>query len=304
MSFINSDSYSIIGSESQTIYIILKKNEKININKKYLVSASSNELREVTYNKMNSSYIQSSNENSNKKLQRVDSPSIINLKNTKSNIEYICLSKGGKIMTINPYLYDGLYIKLDSLIAFNNGVDIFSDDDKNTKLNTFYFYRNIIKRNNLRRNLILKIEDLSQNQYYLIKPKMKFNLNDTTEQNLSSFIFPKDNKISDLIFISGNSSLFEKKLGEGESMILYTPSLIAFERTISFELIPDTEKNSNKYVNVLNHIKIIGPGLIIFEPNQKKIAQEYDQKKTLIIVIISVLSIIVNIIIYFSLILD
>ena len=171
MSFINSDSYSIIGSESQTIYIILKKNEKININKKYLVSASSNELREVIYYKMNSSYIQNSNENSNKKLQRVDSPSIINLKNTKSYIEYICLSKGGKIMTINPYLYDGLYIKLDSLIAFNNGVDIFSDDDKNTKLNTFYFYRNIIKRNNLRRNLIFKIEDLSENQYYLIKPK-------------------------------------------------------------------------------------------------------------------------------------
>ena len=303
MSFINSDSYSIIGSESQTIYIILKKNEKININKKYLVSASTNELREVIYNKINSSYIQKSKENSDKKLERVDSSSIINLKNSKSNIEYICLSKGGKIMTINPYLYDGLYIKLDSLIAFNNGVDIFTDEDKNQKLNTFYFYRNIIKRNNLRRNLILKIEDLSQNQFYLIKPKMKFNLNDTTEQNLSSFIFPKDNKISDLIFISGKGSLFEKRLGIGESMILYTSSLIAFERTISFELIPDEENNLKRYVNILNHIKIIGPGLIIFEPNQK-IPQAYDQKRTLAIVIISVISIIINVILYFSLILD
>ena len=60
MSFINSDSYTIIGTESQIIHIILNKNEKININKKYLVSASSNELREVIYNKINSSYTENS----------------------------------------------------------------------------------------------------------------------------------------------------------------------------------------------------------------------------------------------------
>ena len=303
MSFINSDSYTIIGTESQIIHIILNKNEKININKKYLVSASSNELREVIYNKINSSYIENSKENTDKNLQKVDCPSIINLKNTKSNIEYLCLSKGGKIMTINPYLYDDLYIKLDSIIAFNNGVDIYTDDDKNKKLNTFYLYRNIIKRNNFRRNLIFQMEDLSQNQYCLIKPKIKFKLNEITPQNLSTFIFTKNNKISDLIFISGNNSLFEKKLGEGESIILYTSSLIAFEKTISFELIPDAENNLKSYVNSLNHIKIIGPGLIIFEPNQK-IIQAYDNKRTLIIIIISVLSIVVNLIIYLLLFLE
>ena len=303
MSFINSDSYSIIGSESQIIHIILNKNEKININKKYLISASSNELREVIYNKINSSNIENSKENSDKKLQKVDCPFIINLKNTKSNIEYLCLSKGGKIMTINPYLYDDLYIKLDSIIAFNNGVDVYTDDDKNKKLNTFYFYRNLIKRNNFRKNYIFQTEDLSQNQFCLIKPKIKFNLNKTTPQNLSTFIFSKNNKISDLIFISGNCSLLEKRLGEGESMILYTSSLIAFEKTISFELIPDEENNLKSYVNILNHIKIIGPGLIIFEPNQK-IFPTYDNKRKIIIILISLLAIIINVIIFLLLFLE
>ena len=131
MSFINSDSYSIIGNESQIIQIILHKNEKININNKYLVSASSNELNEVEYNKINPVNLQNLNEQS---LKRVDSPSIVNLKNTKANIEYLCLSKGGKIMTINPCLYDNLYIRLDSLLAFNNGVELYKDNEKNKNI--------------------------------------------------------------------------------------------------------------------------------------------------------------------------
>ena len=105
MSFINTNSFSIIGSESQTIQIILNKNEKININKQYLISSSSNELREIIYNKINLILNRNSQENSDNNLIKVDSPSIINLKNTKSNIEYICLSKGGKIMIINPSFY-------------------------------------------------------------------------------------------------------------------------------------------------------------------------------------------------------
>ena len=75
------------------------------------------------------------------------------------------------------------------------------------------------------------------------------------------------------------------------------------KKTISFELIPDAENNLKSYVNALNHIKIIGPGLIIFEPNQK-IIQAYDNKRTLIIIIISVLSIVVNLIIYLLLFLE
>ena len=36
----------IIGTESQTIHVILKRNEKININKHYIVYSSSEELDE------------------------------------------------------------------------------------------------------------------------------------------------------------------------------------------------------------------------------------------------------------------
>ena len=117
MSLINYESFYIIGSESQTIQLILRKNEKININKKYLVSSSSNDLREVMYNKMNFLLMRNTtNENKNKNLERVDDPSLINLKNTKANIEYISLSRGGKIMIINPCLYNNIYIKLNYLI--------------------------------------------------------------------------------------------------------------------------------------------------------------------------------------------
>ena len=118
MSLINYESFYIIGSESQTIQLILHKNEKININKKYLVSSSSNDLREVIYNKMNFLIMRNTNENTNKNLERVDDPSLINLKNTKANIEYISLSRGGKIMIINPCLYNNIYIKLNYLLAF------------------------------------------------------------------------------------------------------------------------------------------------------------------------------------------
>ena len=300
MSFINSDSYSIIGNESQIIQIILHKNEKININNKYLVSASSNELNEVEYNKINPVNLQNLNEQS---LKRVDSPSIVNLKNTKANIEYLCLSKGGKIMTINPCLYDNLYIRLDSLLAFNNGVELYKDNEKNKNINTFFFYRNIISRNNFRKNFLFQTDDLSQNQYCLIKTKLKTNLENYTIQNLSSFIPSKNNTLNDLVFISGNSSLFEKRLGENESIILSPTCLIAFEGTISFELIPDQEKNLKRYVNILNHIKINGPGLIIFEPGQRTIPVQ-DQKKQYIIIIISVIAVMLNIIIYLSLFLE
>ena len=48
------NSVKIIGTESQTIHIILKKNEKININKNYILYASSEELDEIIYKNVDS----------------------------------------------------------------------------------------------------------------------------------------------------------------------------------------------------------------------------------------------------------
>ena len=194
MSFINTNSFSIIGSESQTIQIILKKHEKININKNYLISASSDELREIIYNKMNQILSRNSQENSNNNLKKVNNESIVNLKNNKSNIEYLCLSRGGKIMIINPSFYNNLYIKFDSLLAFNNGIELYLDKSKNKKLDTFFFYRNLLRRNNFGRN-IYSYDFSSEAEFYLIKPKLNLNININKQneniQDLSSFIFDK-----------------------------------------------------------------------------------------------------------------
>ena len=268
MSFINTNSFSIIGSESQTIQIILKKHEKININKNYLISASSDELREIIYNKMNQILSRNSQENSNNNLKKVNNESIVNLKNNKSNIEYLCLSRGGKIMIINPSFYNNLYIKFDSLLAFN----------------TFFFYRNLLRRNNFGRN-IYSYDFSSEAEFYLIKPKLNLNININKQneniQDLSSFIFDKNNLINDLVFISGKGPLFEKRLGEGESLILSATSLIAFEGSISFEIISLRSNSFDNYVNGFNHLIIKGPGLIIFEPNEKVSYEKINKNKKL-----------------------
>ena len=292
MSFINTNSFSIIGSESQTIQIILKKHEKININKNYLISASSDELREIIYNKMNQILSRNSQENSNNNLKKVNNESIVNLKNNKSNIEYLCLSRGGKIMIINPSFYNNLYIKFDSLLAFNNGIELYLDKSKNKKLDTFFFYRNLLRRNNFGRN-IYSYDFSSEAEFYLIKPKLNLNININKQneniQDLSSFIFDKNNLINDLVFISGKGPLFEKRLGEGESLILSATSLIAFEGSISFEIISLRRNSFDNYVNGFNHLIIKGPGLIIFEPNEKVYYEKINKNKKFIVILFLIL---------------
>ena len=301
MSEINFDSFFIIGSQSQTHQITLHKDEKININKQHLIACSSNELNETIYNKIDLLIMQNSEENSsNKNIQRVDKEYIINLKNTKANTEYICLNNGGKIMKIEPCFYNNLYIKIDYLLAFNNGIELYIDKEKNEQLNNFFMFRNILRRENFRRNLIQNVSAV-ENQFCLIKPKIKTDLDSQNFHAFSSFLFNKNKIINDLLFISGKGSLFEKRLGEEESMILYVQSLVGFEGSVSFEMI-EAKDNLNKYVNALNHIKIKGPGLIIFEPCQRKMP--LSKRNKTIILILTILSLVVHILIYFLLFLD
>ena len=273
MSLINYESFYIIGSESQTIQIILRKNEKININKKYLVSSSSNDLREVIYNKMNFLIMRNTNENTNKNLERVDDPSLINLKNTKANIEYISLSRGGKIMIINPCLYNNIYIKLNYLLAFNNDIELFIDKEKDKKLRIFYFYKELMRRDNYFRNKYQYEED--DEQFCLVKTRSKSNIENENFTEIS-LLFNRNNNIK--VFISGNKSLFEKRLGPGESFILNFSSLVAFEGSVSIDMINQRDIHSKGYVNTFNYITIKGPGLIIFEPCQNEILIDKKRK--------------------------
>ena len=261
------DSYSIIGEESQTIHIILHKNDKININKNYLISASSEELNENLYKNVDYIIIPDSKRILNKDLEKVNNPAIVNLKNTNGNNEYITLSNGGKIMKIIPSLYNNLYIRLDCLLAFNNGIELYTDKKVDKEINKL-FPNNFLSLNRipfLNRNNPFINNFETKRKFCLIKTKLNNEIEENNFNNLAnSFLYDKNNSVNDMVFISGKKNLFEKRLGEGETMVLLGQSLIAFEGSISFRTIKS--KNMDfKYVNELNDIIIDGPGLIIFE---------------------------------------
>ena len=215
MSEINLESYSIIGQDSQTIHIILRKNGKININKNYLISASSDELNENIYKNVDFITIPNVLKESNKNLKKVENPHIVNLKNKNENIEYISLGKGGKIMTIKTSFYNNLYIRLDNLLAFNNGIELYTDNEIDKEMNkifrknflNFNFY-GFFQRNGY--NLFLNNFERKK-QFCLIKTKLNNEIEENNYKNLAhSFLFNKNKSVNDLVFISGKNNLFEK----------------------------------------------------------------------------------------------
>ena len=269
------NSYSIIGKESQTIHITLHKNEKININKNYLISTSSQELSEKIYKNVDFIMeIMNENENANKNnnIEKVENPFIINLKNNNSNIEYLSLSRGGKIMKIMPCFYNNLYLRLDCLLAFNNGIDLYTDKKVDEEINATFPFNTLYLQNNIK--YFIKNKPIEKNaelryKFCLVKTKLNNEIEDNNFDSLAnSFLFNKSNLINDMIFISGRSKILEKRLGEGESMVLLAQSLIGFEGSISFRQVKD-KNGLNKYVNSLNDIYVDGPGLIFFEPFER-----------------------------------
>ena len=259
-------SVKIIGTGSQTIHIILKKNEKININKSYILYASSEDLDEIIYKNVDSLIRQNiSRSNKDQTLKKVENDFIVRLKNKENNIEYVGLSKGGKIMKITPLLYNDLYVKIDNILAFNDGIEVFKDIDIDSKMNR------LIQRNNLQYGFKDLLEQylLNKTEYCLVKTKLSTNsqipkdIDSISLLNISSYI-------NDFIYISGKNTLIEKRLGENETMVLMSNSLVAFEQSVTFSNVKKTDKN-NKYVNNLNDIIAEGPGLIIFELAERKI---------------------------------
>ena len=256
---------NIIGKDSQIVHIILKKNDKINVNKSYITYASSENLEEIIYKNVdsllnqttNSSYLEAS-------LKKIENESFVRLKNKQSNIEYVGLSRGGKIMKISPILYSNLYIKLDNILAFNNNIEILNDSEIDNKLNK------LTQRPNYQFGFREMIDNylFNKNEYGLVKSKLISgqqilkNPDTLSFLNLSSYY-------ADFVYISGRNNLIEKRLGENESMIIMGNSLVAFEQTITFSHINKTDTNS-KYVNNVNDIIVEGPGLVIFELCERK----------------------------------
>ena len=262
---------TLIGKESQIVHIILKKNEKININKSYISYASSENLDEIIYKNVDSLIRPTFNvSNSEQPLKKIDNEAFVRLKNKENNIEYIGLSKGGKIMKISPILYTNLYIKLDNILAFNESIELLKDNEMESKFNK------LMQRPNLHFGFREFVDTylFNRNEFCLVKSKFE----GLSILNMSSYL-------SDFIYISGKKNLMEKRLGENESMIIMGNSLVAFEHTITFSNIPKNSTN-NKYVNNINDIIVEGPGLVIFELTERKMPITYPKGYVIIIPIL------------------
>ena len=274
----------LIGKESQIMHIILKKNEKINVNKSFITYASSENLDEIAYKNVDSLIRPTIRvSNSEQPLKKIENESFVRLKNKENNIEYIGLSKGGKIMKISPMLYTGLYVKLDNILAFNDSIQLLKDNEVDTKFNK------LMQRPNLQFGVRELVDTylFSKNEYGLVKSKLE-------GFNVSSYL-------GDYMYISGKSTLIEKRLGENESMIVMGNSLIAFEQSITFSDIGKSNTN-NKYVNNINDIIVEGPGLIIFEVTERKIPINYPKGYMILIpIVLFILEIFAQLILHYNL---
>lgn len=277
---------TIIGKESQIIHIILKKNEKINLNKSYISYASSENLEEVIYKNVDSLIRPTFNvSNSVQPLKKIDNPVFVRLKNKENNIEYIGLSKGGKIMKISPVLYSHLYVRTDNILAFNEGIELLKDTEIDNKFNK------LMPRPNLQFGFKDFVDKylFNKNEFCLVKTKLE----GLSLLNITSYI-------SDFIYISGKNTLMEKRLGENESMIIMGNSLVAFEHSITFSNIAKTDTN-NKYVNKINDIIVEGPGLVIFEITERKMPINYPKGYMILLpILLFLLEIIAQLIFHYN----
>ena len=277
----------LIGKESQIVHIILKKNDKINVNKNFITYASSENLDEIVYKNVDSLIRPTINvSNSEQPLKKVDNESLVRLKNKENNIEYVGLSKGGKIMKISPVLYNNLYVKLDNILAFNESIQLLKDNEVDNK------FSKLMQRPNLQFGFRELVDTylFNKNEFCLVKSK----LDGISILNVSSYL-------DDFMFISGKSNLIEKRLGENESMIIMGNSLVAFEQSITFSNISKSNTN-NKYVNNINDIIVEGPGLIIFEVTERKVPINYPKGYMIMIPIaLFILEIFAQLILHYNL---
>ena len=277
----------LIGKESQIVHIILKKNDKINVNKNFITYASSENLDEIVYKNVDSLIRPTINvSNSEQPLKKVDNESLVRLKNKENNIEYVGLSKGGKIMKISPVLYNNLYIKLDNILAFNESIQLLKDNEVDNK------FSKLMQRPNLQFGFRELVDTylFNKNEFCLVKSKLD-----------GIFILNVSSYLDDFMFISGKSNLIEKRLGENESMIIMGNSLVAFEQSITFSNISKSNTN-NKYVNNINDIIVEGPGLIIFEVTERKVPINYPKGYMIIIPIaLFILEILAQLILHYNL---
>jgi len=236
---------NVIGDGIQSLQIVLKKNESLIINSQYLSYVSSMNLQETQYNKINN-LIPNSNDN------KANNTNYIRLKNINNTIEYIGLSHLGKIIKINPLLYKDLMIREDCILCFNESLNLINDNEINKKI-----------KENINDFSIIDIKNLKRN-YYLLNRKIQ------KKNELDNLVLDINSLMKDFLYISSNKNLIEKRLGVNEQIIIMKNQLIAFENSITFSKIIKSQENKSTYVNYEIDLICDGPGLLIYELNERK----------------------------------
>lgn len=256
----NSQSISIYGDNNQVFQIVLKTNDTVMVNSNYIAYTSSPALEEVPYYEVNS--LLPVENQFDKNQYKIKNKQIIRLKNISNTFEYVGLTKGGKIMKISPLLYNNLYIRVDSLIAFSESIDLLEDTEYQKKLDT-HFGKTI----QMGRPTFIP-------HFVLVKPKLQ------KKNKISVVLKTKDadsiatdlrSIIHDYLYLASKKILIEKRLGENEQIIILKNGLVAFEKTVSFYKVSVSQNKNINYVNSGEDIIVEGPGLIIFEPVKRKI---------------------------------
>ena len=238
-------SINVIGDGIQSLQVVLKKNESLIINSQYLSYVSSMNLQETQYNKINN-LIPNSNDN------KANNTNYIRLKNLNNTIEYIGLSHLGKIIKINPLLYKDLMIREDCILCFNESLNLINDNEINKKI-----------KENINDFSIIDIKNLKRN-YYLLNRKIQ------KKNELDNLVLDINSLMKDFLYISSNKNLIEKRLGVNEQIIIMKNQLIAFENSITFSKIIKSQENKSTYVNYEIDLICDGPGLLIYELNERK----------------------------------
>ena len=252
---------SIIGNEIQVLQIILKYYESLVVNSHYISYASSTQLEGTQYDKINN-LISNSNES------KAKNENYIRLKNKNNNIEYIGLSHLGKIIKINPILYNNLIVREDCILCFNETLNLLEDKEVNKRINE-----------NINNRTILDITNINY-RYYLVNRKI------TKGTEIDNFLIDINSIIKDFLYISSGNNMIEKRLGGNEQIIIMKSHLIAFEKTVTFSKIIKNDDKKLTYINTENEIICEGPGLIFFELGEKKQTLFKTQKLIIIIIII------------------
>jgi hypothetical protein len=145
-----SDNFTITGDKDQVLQILLKKNESIICKKANFYYSATNSIEETQYYKILEVKEKNSKEVGESKSLgvRLGNPALVRLKNVNNFFEYVGIYNGGKIVTINPFLYKELFIRYDSLLAFTDSIEFYENKQVTRMLYKFQYHETFFNTEN------------------------------------------------------------------------------------------------------------------------------------------------------------